>query len=333
MVKENKRKQVHYRRASFLKPVGYPLQHLVEQALAKCTPVTNRFQIVSSSGNEDDTFRMFINTKRAALGMQFGNLVLYSPAQNRHIIAIDNAADEFDIEQIAPPNSGDGKNREFLESLLYYGIKNNHIILLQSTALKARDLEIHLNWLLRQAGVLDKENAVFLNNYAPPATYQNLDKAEVKSVRIGTPLVDIGVPSDASSAATPGNSKSVRFKSFGEGWDILRQIAPERIKEMSAEELSASSNLEVFVEVTYHRQTDEASQKLLNRLTTALRHSGDEDIQIELKGGGRIIGSDLQIKGFKQITAYNGLLEPESVFMSMHEWLLELLERELIDLD
>lgn len=122
MARELKRKQLHYRKASFLKPTGQSLQDMLEDALNKLTPVTHRFENLDLD-SPDETWRRFINTHRAALGMQFGNLVLYASEQNRAIIAIDDNADELDIEQLAPPKSNDGRRREFLESILYYGIK------------------------------------------------------------------------------------------------------------------------------------------------------------------------------------------------------------------
>ncbi|MDF3030809.1 MAG: hypothetical protein K0R03_1367 [Moraxellaceae bacterium] len=327
--KEQKRKQLHYRRASFLQPTGRTLQDLVEEAVNRLTPVSARIERLN---DDAEGWQRFINTHRSVMGMEFGNLVLYAPDQNRQIIAMDDDADELDIEHIAPPEMKDGKKRQFLESLLYYGLKDNHVILLQSMALRARDIELYLNWLLRTVGIFDENNAVFLNNYAPQVTQEKLERAEVKSVKIGTPLVDMSAEM-APEAPTQGgmSSRSVRFRPWGEGLDILRAVMPERMKDLSWEDLQSSSNLEVFVEVTYKRQTDESSQQLLNKLTTALRHVGDEDIRIELKGGGSIVGSELQIKNFRQITSYDGILDPSSVFMEMNAWLMEILERGLID--
>lgn len=330
-VKENKRKLLHYRRSSFMKPIGNTLQDLLEQALAKLTTVSQRFE--SMGTEEEEVWRRFINTHRSALGMEFGNLVLYAPDQARHMIAIDDAADELDIEQIAPGSSEDGKNRQFLESILYYGVRGNHVILLQSIALKARDLEIYLNWLLRKAGLIDDQNAVFLNNFVPQPAKDKLSKAEVRSVRLGTPLVDMPGRTDTVGVVKQGfEVKTTRFRPWGEGMDILRLIAPERMKGLSVDDLQSASDLEVFVEVTYRRQADDKAKKLLNTLTTALRHVGDDDLRIEFKGG-VMIGSELQVKALKSIVTYNGLVDPQDVFVAMQGWLLEILDQRLIDAD
>lgn len=311
-----------------MKPTGRTLQDMLEDALNKLTPVRLRFEHLTED-SPDETWRRFVNTHRAAMGMQFGNLVLYASEQNRAIIAIDDNADELDIEQIAPPKSNDGRRREFLESILYYGIKQNHVVLLQSMSLRARELELHLNWLLREANLIDKDNAVFINNFAPQVTHEKLEQSEVKSVQIGAPLVDYF--EEVTEPLAEAKSVTKRFRPFGEGIEILKPLLGNRIVDLSWDELDASSNLEVFVEITYKRQTDPGSQKLLNRLTTALRHVGDDDVRIELKDGGVIIGSDLQIKSFKNIEAYNGLLNPQDVFQKMSDWLLESLERGIID--
>lgn len=328
MAAETKRKQFHYRKTSFLNPVGLTLQELVESALTKLTPVKNRFERLTDDNFLDEKWNRFVNTHRAAMGMQFGNVFLYVEDQNRMTLEIDDTADELNVEQIAPQKSDNGKRREFLDSILYYGIKGNHVVILQSMSLRARELELHLNWLLHEANLIDKQNAVYLNNFTPRMTSEKMENAEVKSVKLGTPLYDHygQLPNSERNDKTKN-----KYQPFGEGIDILNVLAPKRFPTLSWNELEASSNLEVFVEVTYKRQTDENSQQLLNNLTTALRNAGDEDMRIELKNGSVISGSELQIKGFKSISAYNGILDPSDVFSKMNEWLLENLEQGIID--
>lgn len=188
-----------------------------------------------------------------------------------------------------------------------------------------------MNWLLREANLIEKHNALFINNFTPQATQEKLEQSEVKSVQIGSPLFDYFEEVNEPAGVTKSINK--RYRPFGEGIEILKQLLGSRITDLSWDELDASSNLEVFVEVTYKRQTDTGSQKLLNRLTTALRHVGDDDVRIALKDGGVIIGSELQIKSFKSIESYSGLLNPQDVFQKMSDWLLESLDRGIIDAD
>lgn len=327
---ELKRKLLHYRKAQFFPASSdMNLQKLIEEALNKKSSVGDRFYTDDEEESEHSGFRKFINTHRSRLGMEFGNLVLYADGINKQTLTIDLSAEEVDVEQIAPPQTIDGRRREFLESILYYGIKDNHVVLLQSMALKSREFEDYLNWFLRSAGVISEETKVFLNNFTPTITKEKLDQATVKSVKIGTPLYNT-FEEIISDRVT---STKKRFKPVGEGLDILKLVAPNRLDDIFLDEIRNDSNLEVFVEVSYKRTTDNDSQELLNKLTKALREVGDDDIKIELKGAGTIVGSELQIKSFKNIVAINGVVEPKSVFENMHDWLADNLEMGFIDPD
>lgn len=322
----SKRKLLHYRRASFLSPIGRTLQESLEESLNKRTPVKLRFRDVSGDPQDQDKWQQFINTHRSTLGFEFGNVVLYAPDQNRQVLALDENADELDIKQIAPPPSRTGLKNQFLESILYYGVRNNHVLVMQSVAMRARDLEQYLNWLLRAAGVIDEKNAVFLNNHAPQSARENLEQAEVKSVRIGTPLTDV-----ALTSAVADQTKSARFRAFGEGVDVLRAIMPERMKDLTWDDIQSSHDLDVFVEVTYKRQAELSAQKTLNKIATALRHFGEDDVRIELKGGTTIVGSQLQVKNYLNVDTYGGVVDPSDLFSKMANWLVQLLDDGIIE--
>lgn len=322
----SKRKQLHYRKATFLKPIGRSLQECLEEALVKRTPVKLRFRDISKDSEDEDKWQQFINTHRSALGMEFGNVVLYAADQNRQVLTLDDTADELDILQMSPPPNRNGLKNQFLESILYYGVRENHVIILQSVAMRSRDLELYLNWLLREAGIFDEKNAVFLNNYVSQIERQNLDQAEVKSVRIGTPLTDSAMPEIVA-----GQASKTRFRAFGEGMDVLRAVMPERMKDLTWNDISASTDLEVFVEVTYKRQTDSESQSALNKIASALRHISDDDIRIELKGGTTIIGSQLQVKNYVTVDTFGGVIDPVDLFSKMNTWLVQILEEGIIE--
>jgi hypothetical protein len=323
---QSKRKLLHYRKAQFLKPIGRTLQECLEDAIVRQTPVKLRFRDLATDPEDQDGWKQFINTHRSALGMEFGNVVLYAPDQNKQVLAIDENADELDIQQISPPPGRDGTKNQFLESILYYGVRGNHVLVLQSMAMRARDLEGYLNWLLRGAGIFDDSNAVFLNNYAPTLTRDTLERSEVKSVRIGTALTDAAVAELPNKDVT-----RTKFRAFGEGIEVLRTLMPERMKDLTWSDITASTNLEVFVEVTYKRQTDDSSQATLNKIASALRHVSDDDIRIELKGGTTIVGSQLQVKNYVNVDTFGGVVDPFDLFSKMSDWLVQLLEDGVVE--
>ena len=246
---ETKRKLLHYRKSQLFMPIDNgTLQGLLEEALRKLNSVGERFSIIedkTKEENEDTGFRRFINTHRSALGMEFGSLVLYAGGVNKQTLTIDKSADEVDVEQIAPPQTLDGRRREFLESILYYGVQDNHVVLLQSMALKSREFEDYINWLLKKAGVIAEENNVFLNNYAPKITKEKLEQATVKSVKIGTPLYS------TFEEVINNNVTSVkkRFRPMGEGLDILRLIQSNAGYLSAQEDHPAAELTDIFPKV------------------------------------------------------------------------------------
>lgn len=320
---QQKRKQLHYRTAEFLNPSGRSLQDLVEDALQRLAMIKERKQPLNDASQEDEKWYRFINTHRSAMGMEFGALVLLAPGQNKLLIETDEDKDEAELSHITAPD-----DKEFLESILFYGIKNNHVILLQSISMKARDLEGYLNWLLIETGLIDNENMVFLNNFAPREVYENLEHNDIKSVRVGSDLTSPISRHDYQ--ANLSETKNIRFRRQNIGLDILNFLIPNRIKEIS-DDLGDTSNIEVFVEVTYKRQTDEDSQKAINKISSALRHVSEDDLRIEFKDGVTITGSDIKIKSFRSITSYNNNLDVTDVFSNMRTWLEELLSNNIIN--
>lgn len=319
---EIKRKQLHYRVAEFFAPPGRTLQQMLEEALRKLNKIKDRKEAITESNSGDD-WQRFINTHRSGMGMEFGTLVMLAPGQNKLLIATDDEKEEAELSHIFPPN-----DKEFLESIFYYGIKDNHILMIQSLSLRAKEFELYINWLLRTAGEIDNDNVVYINNFAPKEIYEKIESNPIKSVRVGSPLCEDIVIDKENKTEFDTKKLSVRRK--GIGLDILRFFSPHQIDEI-ANDLGDTSNIEVFVEVTYKRQTDDDSQKVLNRITSALRHTSEEDIKIELKNGVTINGSQIKIKTFKSISAVGNQLDLGATFMEMRTWLEELLTKNMID--
>jgi hypothetical protein len=69
-----------------------------------------------------------------------------SYTQGAHLGAINFASNvpHFDVDELPPP-----AGKEYLEGSVYFGVVDNHLVALQSSALRTKDLERHLNWFLR----------------------------------------------------------------------------------------------------------------------------------------------------------------------------------------
>lgn len=329
MKAETKPKTLHYRRATFLQG-NNDLQTVLKKALTKRKNVGQRLEELTS---EDHTHR-FINRNRNQLGMLFGSLVVYAEGTNRPLVTIETEKTELDIEQIAPPMKG-SKRREFLDSILYFGIKDNHVLLVQSPSLTSRQMEAHLFWFLHQAGVLSDEDGVSLNDYTPKATKSKIEKAHVKKVSIGTPLEADPVIDDEAHNRAGGaveKVKRVRYTPHGLGFDFLKvALGDQWLNKLKLDEALDDSRLQVSLEISYSYSTTEKSQKLLDNIANSLRHVEQDDIRIQLKNKGVIHGKELRLSSKIDVRAYGGVLDESDLYPQMHNWLVESLEQGIID--
>jgi len=326
MKAESKPKTLHYRRATFLQG-NNDLQSVLKKALKKKKNVGQRLENLSS---EDHSHR-FINRNRNQLGMLFGSLVVYAEGNNRPLVTIETEKPELDIEQIAPP-SKDGKRREFLDSILYFGVKDNHVLLVQSSALTSRHMEAHLFWFLHQAGVLSDEDGVSLNDYTPKVTKSKIEKAHVKKVSIGTPLETDPILEDEAPSRSVEKVKRVKYTPHGLGFDFLKvALGDQWLNRLKLDEALDDSRLQVSLEISYSYSTTEKSQKLLDNIANSLRHVDQDDIRIELKNKGVIHGKELKLSSRIDVRAYGGVLDESDLYPQMHNWLLESLEQGIID--
>lgn len=128
---------------------GDNLQTRAQAALTTLKTIGRRRQSLDKSGNN----RRVINKPLTSNGMLVGTLAKYVKGNNQAVIEDvedDDDAEELEVTQLAPPASQPGKRNEFLGSVLYSGIYNNHVVLVQSAALKGKQLADHLNWLMEK---------------------------------------------------------------------------------------------------------------------------------------------------------------------------------------
>ena len=179
---ENKPKKLHYRRAEFLNSKSN-LQVLLSAALAKFALVGDREEDLT----KNNTFFRLINTYTKKLDLEFGDLITYETGTNKLLLTMDKKVAALNIQQLQPPRVN-AQNTEFLDGHLFYGIKDNHVVVMQSS-LRLRDLEAYLNWLLWQSGVLPNTDRLELIDSPNPKVREMIEKSSpVKSIFIGCVL-------------------------------------------------------------------------------------------------------------------------------------------------
>lgn len=317
MAAEIKTKTLHYRRANFVKGSGN-LQQLLRASLAKFHTVDVRIE-----GTEGGDQRC-INHHPVQQGMQFGNLLSFEPGTNRLLLSTNTKVTALDVAQIAPPPIA-GVPSEFLDAILYFGVQGNHVVLLQSNALTTRQFEVHLNWLLDTAGVLDPHGRVELVDTARPDIRRALEDQPIKRVKFGAPFLDL------ATATMPATERErLRLVPQGIGVAILKSILGDNAFAKLHLDKAIEGNLKVALEVTYDRTTTDGGQKVLHAIARELRHVDEEDVAVVIPGLGTVKGRDLKLSDTRRIDSHNGLLNQNEVFQQMHEWLRTLLESGMV---
>ncbi|HAV4272480.1 TPA: hypothetical protein JIQ67_18115, partial [Acinetobacter baumannii] len=125
--------------------------------------------------------------------MFFGELIIVESGKAQAVLKIDSDdATEFPIKTYLTddlPDDEDGVDatevvrKEFIDSVLYFGVIDNHVAIIQSRSLTARTLESYLGWLLGEAAKALPENSALILKDAPnPTVKQKLESTPAKTI-------------------------------------------------------------------------------------------------------------------------------------------------------
>jgi hypothetical protein len=279
----------------------------------------------------DETYHRLINHHRQRSGMLFGNMFSYSDGTNQLMLIADPNAESFPIEQIAPPADKDGKRREFLESILYFGIYGNHVILLQSTGLRGKQFEQHINWLLLDTKMIGSNENVLLADHPSRATKDKITSVGVKKIVIGKPLVEFMGEANVAATARQQRDKRLKFAPEGLGIDMLQRLIGDAGMRRLKLEDALDANLQISLEIKFKRTTTDEGQDLLDTIATSLRNIDVDEYYIDLNKGGRVEGNEIKLFTPMSVVTTNGLVDQSDLFTKMQQWLTSQLENGLID--
>lgn len=323
MATETKPKTLHYRRAQFLTPTR-TLEELLSAALRVNSLVANRVETVTTVGD-----CLLINHTTNHRGLLCGNLITYEHGTNKLFLTVDDTLTAFPIAQVSPPELASKKRTEFLDSILYFGVKGNHVILMQSNALKGKQLELYLNWFLSACGVLSNNNRVELVDHPPRMTTDQLASRPVKKVSYVSAMAHEMAPK-AAPGSNDVKNKTLRLTPVGRAIDILKAaIGVKEFEKLKLDD-ALDGNLQVALEVTYQRTTTQEGQKVINDIARALRNVDGDDISVQVPGLGTLKGDDLKLSKHVVVSCHNGHVDMLELFDEMHQWLLGLAEGDFL---
>ncbi|WP_238085260.1 hypothetical protein [Pseudescherichia vulneris] len=344
MSKQSRQKAIHYKVATMAN-CNSDLQTILESIVGKdgtAEKVGQRREQVSPS-NSDSGLRL-INRSNTFKTILFGQMILFEQGRSQALMTISDDASFYDINAITSEQikleadnsvSEEEKQkikREFIDSILYFGVLKNHVMIVQSSSLRSKDLEIHLNWLIHSFGNAFADDSILILKDKPSEeTIKRLEKTPVSKINLGSvPIkaqdsngnVEIVPTVNPTKQDAVQKVKKMKFMPKGKGGDILKAaFGQDWFRDLRLEDTLDEANLQVNLEISYFRNTTKDGQLFMDTLATSLRHTDQEDIEISLKGGGTIKGADIKLSGSVSIQYNNGLIDENHLYLQMHKWL------------
>ena len=299
MAAENRPKLFHYKAAHWLNG-STDLQNKLSVVLQHRAKIGQRREALDREGKN----ARFINGYRVSQGMLCGMVVVYTQGNNQLVLTDDTADRELPLEQLAPPKARSGKRREFVEGLLYFGIKGNHVFVLQSQTIQAKPFTDHLNWLFQQG--VPSGQAPNLMELRDRPSNQLTKKAlqGVKSITLRTPVGFETHSQDAPDHDNNGGSQElvVRRQKDDEGSKLfqaaLEAIGNEALSEKHAfKEALQTGDIEIELRIVRRKRSTVANPSYaLDDIAAVLTDKELADFTLDVPKVGKIRGTALSIQ-------------------------------------
>lgn len=336
MSKETKRRAINYK---LVKLGNHPLtlQEMLEATLLDEKSAYRKAAFRRETLTDDDKSYRFINRFRNYNDdMLLCQLVQFEQGRSQMTIVLDDEADMLEVNPISAKDikqskvsKEKSKSTEFLESMAYFGVMGNHMVVMGSQALKSRELERHLQWYLNTLTQQNIDSAIILSDKPTASAMKQLEQSPAKSVSIGSDISyeqDVSslpdVPQYKSEEQEINEAKKVKWTPNGVGANIIEFLKSKGyIENLDLGETLDDANLQVSIEFTYNRKTTKSGQKVIDTISSSLRHLEKEDVKINLQGGGQIKGDELKLSTTIGVGFFEGKVDESDLYYKMKNWL------------
>lgn len=306
-------KKVYYRKC-VITECSETLQALVKKALS-LTEASDRQEKLNE---EEEVFRL-INQHSSCRGMTCCQMLLVDPGASQPVMVYDNIEGGYKIDAVKTTelsNEELRRNSDFVNSMLYFGVKENELVIMPSQALTIRALEAYLVWLLgEKLKLISDESRLALLKSSSSRAEELIMVDPVKSIEIGSAIVKL----DSASH----NDTYIAKDQFNVGVDALKAMAGKYFSENWLKNITDEANLKARIIISYSRSTDECGRDLLNKLGTTLRNLDEADVKVTLQNGAVISGDDLNLSTkFLISKTERGLYVTSELYSQMANWLI-----------
>lgn len=255
-------------------------------------------------------------------GLILGIFHRLTKGAGQYVIAMPDSDKEWPVELIKA--GADPKlNREFVEGTLFFAVWKNHLVMHQSNACRADQLEGYCTWLLS----LNKQKVPLLNFSDPiPPDIRKRSRQPVTSIKFG---------SSFTTKATPirGDKKQARvlFSPVGGVWEgiksILKEINADVPDEWYLDDALGDRDIKVALELSCTKKKAASSAgTVLGTLGQSLRHSDADVFEVTLADGTKIRSEQMKVETGVRVECVQRQPIPESIFKSMVDWMKQLVD-------
>ncbi|EPG2565128.1 hypothetical protein PU705_003913, partial [Acinetobacter baumannii] len=208
--------------------------------------------------------------------------------------------------------------KEFIDSVLYFGVIDNHVAIIQSRSLTARTLESYLGWLLGEAAKALPENSALILKDAPnPTVKQKLESTPAKTISISSGIGSTELqPVHTVESSIPAK---IDYKIEDNVVDVLKSAFGVDLENLKLEDGLDDANLKLKLTLTYNRKTSKSGQKVIDTVASSMRHN--DDYVITLEDGTKVTADNLKMSGKISVETINNKVYNDGLKVQLYNWM------------
>lgn len=266
--------------------------------------------------------RSMINTHHTVGATRCGSFHHWVDGENQLVVEKTPNSTTWKISEVPPPQNSGGAKCDFLPHSLYFGIRGNHAVLVQSQGLRHSSFSDYLNWLFYDKCQLTPLNQSVLFN---PASATRLRQKGVHKAKSITIQKHVGKKS--KSVSTQGNTYH-RI--------IDKQISKGLLSALRALGIAIPAGLEhdddlkdlrVTLQISARRGANALDNSAMCALSRLVADQTSDDYQLNLADGGVLKGDDLILKTDAKFAVPLGRTHPNEydIFKELDAYLQRLI--------
>lgn len=313
---------VHYRRLVDVTGAfgGMTLEQAIRKAMSSLYdggPLDGHWKRRAWLVPPQDEDTLLLNLNQAGSNYYFGDLTMYSRGYMQ--LLLSNLADSpvLNVKQEPPP-----AGMEYVHSIMYWMAVGNHVMLIQSSSLAAKQLEQYLTWLLRdRTGLLNATGQVQLQaKFDLAEVGGQLD--DVREIVVGgmsmAPVHESQVMAEAAPVVRDVEEyRTLDTRSPGQkrGFEVLRALfSNEADLNRLLECVPEDAQLEVSVHIGYKSKKRKVSRAPMQQ---ALRNLPEGEVRA-IGRDGKMSGNDIRLSHPVSVISSGRMLDPDDVVRALH---------------